>query len=147
MPFRNEIVWKGDFSSSLGKVTGKLFAHDSDTIYFYTKTNNYYFDKPFDVFTDEQLRRYRKVFDDNDGKGPYYYKPLDSSVQKTIDRYKDEKRFRAAGDGNKAKVNSFKCYIYESKGKPVSNIWTDINRIVSTAKERCKEETHNENFT
>jgi site-specific DNA-methyltransferase (adenine-specific) len=71
--FRNEVVWRRSVTKGDAR---KKFSDDSDTILFYTKSNNYTF---FSVYVDgdeEYIKRFNQ--DDNDGRGPYHLAPLDS---------------------------------------------------------------------
>lgn len=67
--FRNEIVW---FYPSGGDKT-KYFQRKHDVIYFYSKTNNYYFNqaKAIIPYTEKQLARFKEV-DKKTGKKFYW---------------------------------------------------------------------------
>ena len=65
--FRNEIIWKRTTAHS---DSGK-FGMNADSIYYYTKTNNYIFKPVFQEYDEEYLKRFRedsngrKFIDDN----------------------------------------------------------------------------------
>src|SRR3989344_4406141 len=67
--FRREIIWYRDNPSG-GKAGGNNFIHDHDVILYYTKTQNFTFNKQYIPYTDEYVKR-RFVHNDNDGKGLY----------------------------------------------------------------------------
>src|SRR3989338_10031970 len=104
--FRREIIWYRDNPSG-GKAGGNNFIHDHDVILYYTKTQNFTFNKQYIPYTDEYVKR-RFVHNDNDGKGLY--------------------RLQGSGEARKQ-------YLKESKGKPVSSVW-ELSDINVMAKER-----------
>src|SRR5438093_1726739 len=67
--FRNEIIWKRKSGSN---ATGKArrLPCNTDTILFYSKSDEYVFNPLYKLHDPEYVKRaYR--FDDNDGRGPY----------------------------------------------------------------------------
>lgn len=68
--FRNEIIWKyfGPTSS------GKNFPRKHDTVYFYTKSSNYFFDKSatYTKYDEKAVRRYDKI-DEQGRRYKIYY--------------------------------------------------------------------------
>ncbi len=104
--FRRELVWFRDNPSG-GKSTANNFIHSHDTILYYSKSDNFVFNKQYEEYSEKYIQRFDK--DDNDGKGKY----------------------RMQGSGN----NLRKQYLSESKGKLVQSV-INIPNINVMAKER-----------
>ena len=112
--FRNEIVWH--YPNKFSRI-GDFFARMSDTIFFYSKTNNYCFNK---------LDRERANLKD-DVRGFAIRKK-----DKKILVYDDEKASKIIKEYS---AKGFKIQRVIEKPK-MSNVWFDINIIASQAKER-----------
>lgn len=102
--FRNEIIWK----YSGGASSNRFFARKHDSIFFYSKSENYKFNQQFEQFADATLARFNKV--DKDGR-----------------RYKENKM----ADGR-----VYNTYMNE-EGKPATDIF-DFNIVVSSHDESVK---------
>ncbi len=102
--FRNEIIWK----YSGGASSSRFFARKHDSIFFYSKSENYKFNQQFEQFADATLARFNKV--DKDGR-----------------RYKENKM----ADGR-----VYNTYMNE-EGKPATDIF-DFNIVVSSHDESVK---------
>lgn len=63
--FQNEIIWKRQSPSS-SKARAKKFSADHDTIYFYSKSPNYQFNRIFTEYPEEEIK---KRFKQKDEKG------------------------------------------------------------------------------
>lgn len=105
--FRREIIWNRGNPSG-GKAAANNFIHAHDTILYYTKSDNYIFNKIYEPYTPEYIAE-RFKHDDNDGKGSY----------------------RQQGSGGAVR----KQYLSESKGKAITSVW-DLSDINVMAKER-----------
>jgi len=108
--FRNEIVWKR-MAGVKGNAKGK-WATQTDYILFYSKNHQKLFFEP-------------------------QYNPLSEEYVKQFYRYKDENRrlYRKAGGG---RDDRYRYYLDESKGTPISELWTDITNIQGSSKENLK---------
>ena len=111
--FRNEIIWRR-MQGAKNNVKSK-FDTSNDYLLFYCKDKgNYQFQLPR-VPYDEEYIRTRYPFIDENGK-----------------RYQTQS-YRG---GRQTRENMHeRYYLDEGKGRPVSNVWTDISYIQSTAKE------------
>ena len=135
--FRSEIIWK-KLNSPKAQSIG--FGNQYDSIFFYTKSNNFTFNKIYKKYTPEQLKAYSK--DDKDGKGPYQTVALiaggsqRSSQRKSFDfkgikeqwLYSLEKLENFWNEGKIFKTPSgyrLKVYLDESEGALVSDMWFD----------------------
>jgi DNA modification methylase len=102
--FRNEIIWK----YSGGASSNRFFARKHDTIFFYSKTENYKFNQQFDDFAEATIARFNKT--DKDGR-----------------RYKENKM----ADGR-----VYNTYMNE-EGKPATDVF-EFNIVVSSHDESVK---------
>ncbi|GGJ97865.1 site-specific DNA-methyltransferase [Luteimonas terricola] len=104
---RREIVWDRGNPSG-GKAGAQNWIHSHDTILYYTKSGEKYFDKQYEPYSDEYIQE-RFKHDDNDGNG----------------------RYRLQGVGKDIR----KQYLKDSKGRAHTSVWPvpDINVM---AKER-----------
>lgn len=149
--FRNEIVWKRTGSHGDAK---RKFSSTSDTLFLYTKSDTYTFNKQFVEHFEEYVRtKYRYV----DGDGRRYrldnlrsphprpnltydykgYRPHANGWAVSLGRMQELDvagllHFPAKPDGR----IEFKRYLDNSKGQPISNVWDDIPPINSRAQER-----------
>ena len=73
--FRNEIVWK----YTGGLAPNKDFSRKHDLIYRYTKTNDYFFNRIYDKYSEGAIQR----FDHNDENGKYKITYKDGKSYKT----------------------------------------------------------------
>ncbi len=104
---RREIVWNRGNPSG-GKAGANNWIHSHDTIFYYTKNSDAYFNKQYEPYTEEYIKQ-RFTGNDNDGLGPY----------------------RLQGSG----VQVRKQYLSDSKGRAYTSVW-DLPDINVMAKER-----------
>lgn len=144
--FRNEIVWKR--STAHNDSTG--FANLHDTIYYYSKSNELYFDTPMVPYTDEYIEHYYNKQDDDGrkyldrdlsakglkgsgysyswkGKEGYWRCPIT-----TMERLEKEDRIYYTSNG----TPRYKQYLDEMEGVPAQDLWVDIFAVNSQADER-----------
>lgn len=149
--FRNEIVWKRK-QGNLGQ--RKQYGIVTDSIFYYTKSDNYYFATQLTKNGQEEyVERFK--YDDGDGR-KYRLSPLVSpsfspslvysykgyfppkngwSVSfETMERYEKEGRLKFPE--NKNQRIERKQYLDEWEGSPIQNLWTDIYVINPVAGER-----------
>jgi adenine-specific DNA-methyltransferase len=149
--FKNEIVWKRK-QGNLGQTN--QYGIVTDSIFYYTMCDNYYFETPL---TKEGQEEYVKRFKYDDGDGrKYRLSPLVSpsyspslvytykgynppkngwSVSpETMERYEKEGRLKFPKDKNQRIER--KQYLDEWEGSPIQNLWTDIFVINPVAEER-----------
>lgn len=95
--FRREIIWSIDTASGFKSITNN-WVRSHDTLLYYTKSNDFHFEKQFIQMDEKTIKRYDKV--DSDGR-----------------RYK----LYFNTDGTERRV-----YLDSSKGRPISSVWNDI---------------------
>lgn len=144
--FRNEIVWKR--STAHNDSTG--FANLHDTIYYYSMSNELYFETPMVPYSDEYIKHYynkqdedgRKYLDrDLSAKGlkgsgySYSWKGKDGYWRcpiSTMERLEKENRIYYTANG----TPRYKQYLDEMEGIPAQDLWVDIFAVNSQAEER-----------
>ncbi len=124
--FKNEIIWKRIYSTGGVKSGNTRFGNNHDVILWYVKSKVYTFNEPYQPWPEDHFKKALEKgqhFDDNDGKGQYFWSCLSFASEKKIKELtqKDEIRYKST-----AKYPEYKCYIKNSKGIPIGDIWTDI---------------------
>ena len=150
--FHNEIIWQ---RSSSGKTISKNFSRDTDTIFWYSKSENYTFNSVFKPLSPATKAMYNR--NDEDGRGKYRLYPLqktDSPGPETTYDYIDdsgktwkcpEKGWRMKYEKLKALENENRLYLggntlqekaywneRENEGKLANNLWDDIPNLQGT---------------
>ena len=124
--FRNEIVWLRTNDTGAFKFKRKQFSVNHDVLLFYTKSNSNYFDPPKRPYDEKFYKKFR--FNDNDGKGRYYWADLAKPSENSIKRLmaKNEVKQRKSGKW------SYKRYLKNvGDGIAYHDVWTDIFRSSS----------------
>jgi DNA modification methylase len=148
--FRGEIIWQ---RTAVHNDAKRKLAVVSDTIWYYSKGKIIYWKPIFIGLTDEAINtRYRY----NDKKGRFRLGPIDSpnprpnmmyewkGFQAPLKGWRYSKETMAQLDSedkiwypsDKNKRPAVKLYLEETKGALLGNIWTDINNLQASAKER-----------
>ena len=144
--FRSEITWKRTTAHN----DAKRFGHIHDIIFHYSKSKSPTWNKIFQPYDDDYVRKTYRNRDD-DGRrwmsdnlsasglsgGGYEYEwngltRLWRCPIETMRRMESENRLHYTRTG----LARRKRYLDEQKGRAVGDVWTDINPISSQAKER-----------
>ena len=152
--YRNEITWKrtstvkGNFGQG-----SKLWGQATDTLLYYTKTNDYVFNQPFGPYSQEYIdkayrhvepetgRRYRLVSMIGPGgaaKGNPQYEVMGVT---RYWRYSKVRMQELIDQGlivqsKPGAVPNRKYYLDEGRGVPVQSLWDDIGNLQASAAER-----------
>ncbi|SFO05113.1 site-specific DNA-methyltransferase (adenine-specific)/adenine-specific DNA-methyltransferase [Nitrosospira briensis] len=147
--FRNEIIWKRSTATGLAsRRCGTLH----DTIYWYSKTSDYYFKMQYHAHEADYLKRARKdengrqyipIPTGNPGPRPnlYYdykgYFPHSNGYKWTREKMEEYDRmgrliFPESTDGR----IQFKQYLDEVEGVKLQDLWLDVYPVNPVAKER-----------
>ena len=143
--FRSEIIWKR--SHAKGNADNS-FHNNVDSIFYYTKSNRFTWNKPYLAMTEEYKGRFSMVDSDGrryetgnlkapGGKGGYLYEWNGVTARW---RWSAE-RMQAAHDAGQLHYTRTggtrsKSYLDEDKGVAIGALWTDINPLNSQANER-----------
>lgn len=153
--FHNEIVWQ---RSSSGKTISKNLSRDTDTIFWYSKSDSYILNPVYQPLSETTIAMYN--MDDNDGRGKYRLYPLQKTgspgPQTTYD-FKDntgkiwkcpKKGWRMKFEKLKALENDGRLYFEgntlaekaywnerENEGRLANNLWNDISNLQGSTPE------------
>ena len=155
--FRNEIIWKRKTGRGETNRKARRLGVSTDTLFFYSKTDDYYFNSQF-TFDARGYREYvEKFYRFTDNHGRRYRIADLSSPSPRPNLIYDYKGYKPPKDGwaiSKEKMEQWdregrlefpsspagriqrRRYLDELKGKPVQNLWDDIEPLSSRAKER-----------
>ncbi|MBV6505659.1 MAG: hypothetical protein ILNGONEN_01223 [Syntrophorhabdaceae bacterium] len=126
--FLNEIIWKR--RTNTVKAITKSFSVIHDSIFIYTKNiNNYQFKIQYGDYPPEYFERFKY----EDKRGKYRWQVMATYSEERLKNLQDEDRVRFSKG---SKYPEFKQYLHELKGRPIENIWDDINMINAMSNER-----------
>ncbi|MFI3188417.1 hypothetical protein BCS42_04880 [Crenothrix sp. D3] len=145
--FGNEITWIRSNPKSHGS---KHFPNCKDTIFRYSKSNKFLFNKTFMTHDDSYVDKAYKYIDESDGRR-YRLLPLlnpnNDRPNLTYEflgitrvwRWTKERMQQAYEDGLVVQLKSgavpqYKLYLEDSKGKTITDNWSDIQQIASKEK-------------
>jgi adenine-specific DNA-methyltransferase len=144
MNFQNTVVWK----RGPGKSHPKSFGHNADFILFYTKADQYTFNKQFQELSQDYLNSFKE-----DSKGKYVTSPLHSGKPakhvpvwkgvrppqgrgwaykiETLEQFDKEERIEWSSEG----VPRLKRYLEEIEGSVIQELWADIKPVLGKSNE------------
>ena len=149
--YRNEIIWKRSYAHSDGAQGSKHFGRITDTIFFYTKSDEAQWNLLYSAYDESYVERdYRRL--DEDGRryrldniqGPGGAQKGNPSYEvmgvTRYWRYSKEKMGQLIKAGriiqtSPGTVPQYKRYLDEMPGVPVQNLWDDLPVINNRAKE------------
>lgn len=148
--FRNEIIWRRSYSHNDGDKFGAIH----DTLFFYTKADNYYFKPVFVPRSAEETveeypniceitgKRYKSVSMNAAGQGePRYFgeNGLLAPPKGTHWRWSQDRITQALADGkiffSTSGTPRYKQYADDIEGKQVQDLWFDFMAISSRSNE------------
>jgi len=149
--FQNEIVWE---RTNAHNMPTKTFARAQDTIFLYSKSDTFRFNKLRLPYGSAQLKRYKT---DADGR---LYTGRDLTFSGNNPKRQDEWRGAKPPNGRcwgssleqrekwwaegliltkkdgTPRLDGLKTFLEDLEGKPVNTIWNDVSRIGNTSGER-----------
>ncbi|MCX5809951.1 MAG: site-specific DNA-methyltransferase [Proteobacteria bacterium] len=146
--FNNEIIWQRVYAHNDSGRYGRIH----DTILFYTKSSNYCWNTQYEAYSEKYLKMYS--MDDGDGRKYKVENTMGPGGRgSTYDwnghirawRYSQETMKSLDDKGllyyTKTGFPKKKAYLNEMPGKPLQDMWVDINVIAGQAKELIKYNT------
>ncbi|MBA3647232.1 MAG: restriction endonuclease [Chitinophagales bacterium] len=149
--FQNEIIWKRTSSHNDAK---NRFGNLNDSIFFYSKGNNFFFNRKYQPYDKDYIRTFYKYVEENgrkfqsvDSRSPnprpnlMYdykgYKPHPNGWAVSLEKMKemDEKGLIIFPKKQGGRIR-FKKYLDEMHGLSLGNIWDDIKPLQGQEKER-----------
>lgn len=121
--FQNEIIWKRTPFAGSSKSRAEKFPINHDSLFFYSKSDRYVFERQFVPYSQAYVRRFKNP--DNDPRGPWQSVSLKTYSDDTFERIKAEKKLippRRKGAGWR-----YKWFLSDTSGKLIEDIWSDVN--------------------
>lgn len=130
--FLNEIIWKR--RTNTVKAITKSFSVNNDYLLIYTKGSEYKFNIQYGEYPPEYFERFK--YEDKSGK--YRWQVMATYSEERYKKLEQEDKVRFSKG---AKYPEFKQYVHELKGRPIENIWDDINMLNAMSSERLGYDT------
>ncbi len=147
--FRNEIIWRRHYSHNDGKKFGCIH----DTIFYYTKSNDYTYNRQHIKYDADYLAKHYNLIDENgrpfrsvsmngagQGEAKFFGQNLLSPPKGRHWIWTQERINQALADGKiyftSKGVPRYKQYLEEMSGVAVQDTWTDFYSLSSHDKER-----------
>ncbi|HCI7192730.1 TPA: site-specific DNA-methyltransferase [Acinetobacter baumannii] len=144
--FVNQIIWKRGHAHSDSKQGSKHLGRLHEYLLHYKKTDAVIFNQQYTPYTDEYINKYYKFIEENSGrrywldniqgpggaaKGNPFYEVMGVSrywrySQKKMEALIAEGRIIQTAPGT---VPKYKRYLDEMPGRPVQDVWDDINSL------------------
>ncbi len=148
---RNEIVWA---RTNAHNMNARYYSKIHDLLLFYTKGDDYTWNKQYTEYSEAQLSRYKSDEDDRlytgrdltmstvqesrnfewRGTQPPPHRSWGATLEQ-LEKWYAEGRILLKQDGT-PRLDGLKVYLDELPGKQIASIWSDIPRIGNTSKER-----------
>lgn len=149
--YRHEIVWQ---RANAHNMRTKGYARVNDVLLFYTKSQHFTFNEQYTQYGPQQLKRYKpdetgRLYTGQDltfssvnpsrqfewrGTRPPPNRSWGASLEQ-LEQWLAEGRILFTKDG-RPRMDGMKVYLDETKGKPLTTNWTDIERVGNTSRER-----------
>ncbi len=149
--FQNEIVWE---RTNAHNMPTKTFARAQDTIFLYSKSDVFKFNKLRQAYGQAQLKRYKRdsdgrlytgrdlTFSGNNpkrqeewrGSKPPAGRCWGSSLEQR-EKWWEEGLILTKKDGT-PRLDGLKTFLDNLDGKPINTIWNDVGRVGNTSGER-----------
>lgn len=126
--YRNEIRWKRQPVRG-GKASSAQFARNSDTILFYTKSNEWTWNGSYKAYDENFIKT--KFRPDKNGR-LFRDSDLGNYSPESIRQFEAQGRIYVTSSGKKRLIR----YLDEEKGESLGDMWTDIPEVNSMADER-----------
>ena len=149
--FQNEVIWE---RTNAHNMRTKTMPRAHDTLFFYTKSDRFFFRTIYSGYSKAQLSRFKS--DENDrlytgrdltftganskrqfewrGTKPPSNRCWGSSFE-GLEELWSNGRILCKKDGT-PRLDGYKVYLDELDGKPIGSVWADISRIGNTSDER-----------
>lgn len=149
--FQNEVIWE---RTNAHNMRTKTMPRAHDTLFFYTKSERFFFKTIYSGYSKAQLSRFK--FDENNrlytgrdltftganskrqfewrGTKPPPNRCWGSSFE-GLEELWAKGRILCKKDGT-PRLDGYKVYLDELDGKPIGSVWADISRIGNTSDER-----------
>jgi DNA modification methylase len=147
--FQTEIIWRRTNAKGLAF---RSFPNDHDTIFYYTKSNDYTFNRQYLPHDEKYIREFYKYVEPESGRRyaldnlanpnkdrpnlTYEFMGVNRVWRWTKERMQDAYDKGLIVQSKPGAVPRLKRYLDEQEGIPVDSIWADISAIQSQSEER-----------
>jgi len=147
--FQTEIIWRRTNAKGLAF---RSFPNDHDTIFYYTKSNDYMFNREYLPHDEKYVKQFYKYVEAETGRKyaldnlanpnkdrpnlTYEFLGVDRVWRWTKERMQEAYEKGLIVQSKPGAVPRLKRYLDEQKGIPVDSIWSDIPPIQSQSEER-----------
>ena len=145
--FRNEIVWRRHNANNSVK---SRYGNVTDTILFYTKTDDWTWKQPLAPRSDTELARYKADAEGRlyksqglDGRGGNMFEWRGTTPRggwrysyEELERLWEEGRILKTKDGRPRTDGHIRYLDEMPEGTKMQNLWLDLQRVANTSKER-----------
>ncbi len=147
--FKTEIIWKRTHAKGLAF---RVYPNNHDIVFFYTKTDEYTFNRPYWPLSDEYVKQFYKSVEPATGRHYQLTSLLNPATNRPnltyeflgvtrVWRWTRQRMQEAYEKGQVVQtrpgaVPRFKRYLDEQEGVPVDSVWTDIPPIPAQSGER-----------
>jgi DNA modification methylase len=130
--FLNEISWRRSTPTG-GKVKSKMLPRDYDSILWYSKGANWYYQNTYLPYSEDYIKKFF-YHDDGDGRR-YMLQTVGDYSKESIEKFRSQGRVHVTKNG----AIRLKQYLNESKGILADDIWTDIRNVRQRDTQRMTE--------
>lgn len=147
--FRNEIIWKRHNSQNNSKQGSKIFGRIHDVILVYSKNHEYFWEQPYEEYSQEYLNRTYNHIDEKTGeryalgdlsgpggasKGNPYFEFLGFKRYWRYNKSKVEKLFKEEKivQTKSGTIPKLKRFLKDVNGIPLSDVWINIGNEQTT---------------
>jgi adenine-specific DNA-methyltransferase len=123
----NQIVWKRRTNTIKG-ISNK-FSTNTDYLLFFSKSESFKFNIQYESYGDGYEDRFK--YEDDFGK--YRWQVMATFSKERYEKLEADGKVRHSKN---AKFPEFKQYLHELKGRPIQDVWDDINMINAMGGER-----------
>ncbi len=126
--FRNEIIWKTQTPSGMKALANRL-GSTHDTIFWYTKSDDYIYKPQYIEVTEQYIKR---NYPYEDEKGFFKTAELQEPSEVTLKRLRDEGLLYITRNGKLR----YKIYAEDTQGILIDDVWNDFLALAATSNER-----------
>lgn len=128
--YKSEIIWKRTFNAGSSKAIANKLPNNTDSIFWYAKSEKLKFNKQFRPYNEAAIKRYDKI--DEQGRR-FKWNPMKTYAEA---RLKEMIKVGEAKIIPTSKYPVYKHYFDEDKGTVIDNLWNDISAIGTFSPER-----------
>jgi DNA modification methylase len=126
--YRNEIIWQRTTNTGSSKGIANKLSNDTDSIFYYTRSDSPIFNKQYRPYTEDYLSRFKY----EDERGRYRWQYMATYSQEKLKELEAKGMVRWSEGSKKPE---YKQYLSSLAGIPMNNLWADIFHVNPMATE------------